>query len=55
MTKDEEQARVLRDAACILLLRAKKQTFLLRTVVCILELSARRIEKPRPVPGAADS
>ena len=52
MTRDEEQARVLRDAVGILLLRARRQTFLLRCVVFCLEHTARRIEKPGK---AADS
>lgn len=39
-----EQAKTLRDAATILLLRSKRQTFALRVIIRVLERTASRIE-----------
>jgi hypothetical protein len=46
---DKADARALRDAAGILLIRAKRQTLGLRVVVMFLEHAARRIDKPGPL------
>ena len=43
---DRAQARVLRDAAGIMLLRATKQTLMLRVIVRCLERAATKLEQP---------
>jgi hypothetical protein len=45
MRDDRADARVLRDAAGILLIRAKRQTLGLRVIIACLERAAARIER----------